>query len=254
MKNIALVLLLMVPLLLPAGDAMAVAGKPRSEGESYAVPSYEELAQTTLLLGGMDINENAVADEYARILYCKLYKENYRDDFSWNNVRRDLVTRILSKRETFRTQYEILGTVELGRYNFEAQEFPFVEGTALTNVGVMNILEAKTGAMCGQGGQGSIFPEVTNLVLSKPLTFEKYKIPMDEAEKLLDTMKLLKIGDRRLYIRFRFKVQSVARVPRKGEGGSGASPSIDLNGVIESVDLFFDREATQPVAKIPLDG
>ena len=56
--------------------------------------------------------------------------------------------------------------------------------------------------------------------------------------------------DRKIYVRFRVRVTSAVPVPqpRKAVQFTGA-----LRGDITSIDLFLDREMTEPLIRISLD-
>jgi hypothetical protein len=227
--------------------AQEVAGK---RGEAYAEPSYRELGLTSLMLEAFDSSSNETIDEFAKLMYCPLYQEKYKSDFEWNNVRQELGRKLLGKREYFRTHYEISGTVYLGRYSFETQDFPFIKKTALVNVGSLTLLSVPAGGtqrytLCGGTTPSPIFPTSYVFVLQQPLTLDRLKMPMDEAEALLRRMDLMNNKERALYIRFRMRLLGVGNIYNQG-----VVSTMIFRGELTSIDIFYDREMTKHFAVV----
>lgn len=220
-------------------------------GEAYALPTFKELTQTTILLGGLDINDPKIADEYAKLSYCDLYKNNYKNDFQWNNIKQQIVSRVLEKKEMYRLQYEIHGSVRLGRYDFERQFFPFVENSKLVNVGSMVILESSSYTKYCDGLEIGLFPKTMFVILNQPLTLDSIKMPMDEAEKFLAKLEDMKIFNRTLYVRFRFKIIDVSRVVASREK-EDKNVRTDFRGKLSTIDFYYDREMTKWAASAPV--
>ena len=66
------------PVSIPAPDksATATAG---DVVEGYARPDYRDLIQTIVVLGGLDITNAKVANEYARLIECPSYRKYHAD-------------------------------------------------------------------------------------------------------------------------------------------------------------------------------
>lgn len=221
-------------------------------GESFAVPTFREVAVSTMMLGAFDLSRNEVIDEYAKLMYCSLYKDKFKLDFEWNNIRREISGKIKGKREYFRTNYEMYGVVYLGRYSFETQDFPLVRDTALVNVGSLNLLtlDGSEGKLerrlCMDMEPTNVFPADYVFLLQQPLVLDRIKMPMDEAEALLKRMDGMNNKERALYIRFRVRLLSASEI------GSRKVPSMAVRGELISVDLFYDREMTKHFANVAL--
>ena len=234
--------------------ATAMASSKSDIGEGYAQPEYKEVIQSVVLLGGLDINQNKIADLYAKLIYCDIFKKNYKNDFEWNNIRRQIIARVLEKREMYRTQYQIKGVIRLGRYDFDRQTFPITADTSLKNVGSMDIFNYKAveGDTCYIEGieetLGS-FSRNISLYLNQPLTLEEIKIPMDEAEAVLTKMSELGVKDRSVFVRFRFKFLDVPLVHYSTQGDMSR---IEIKGQVQHIDFFFDEELTQWIASAPV--
>ncbi len=251
MKRIILTFLMALTLM--SHQVSAASMQQKDIGEAYALPVFRELAQTLILLGGLDVNDPKVIQEYAKLIYCEVYKEKFKSDFEWNNVKREITSRLLEKKEMYRLRYEIHGKVKLDRYNFEGQYFPLDKKSKLTNVGTMVLMEAEEVPTCDQTPNIGIIPPFYYILLSQPLTIDSLKMPMDEAEKFLAKMDELKINDRSLFIRFRFKIVEVARVSANNVVVDDVrNIRADFLGKIMQIDFFFDREMTKWAASIPV--
>lgn len=221
-------------------------------GEAYAVPTYKEIIQTTLLMGGYDISATEVTDEYAKVMYCDLYKENYKNDFQWNSLRRQIISRVQEKKEYYRVQYEIHSSAKLGRYDFDGQFFPLVDEDRLLSIGSMIVHDkADAKPFCQDTQLSVVFPFRVLLKLPEPFTFDKVKMPMDEAEHLLKQFENMRDPSRMLYARLRFKVMDV--LPEKNIDRAVSGRDIVFMGKLKEVAVFLDKDMTQLVQTIPVE-
>jgi hypothetical protein len=210
--------------------------------------------QTVVVMGGANINNSAVADEYGRIIYCEIFKKVFKNDFEWNNVRRQIISRVLEQREMYRNQFELRGLVRLDRYDFERQLFPLTPDTKLTNVGRMSIFHSReykdpcpsTSNM--KTTESFKFPPSADLVLTQPLNLEFVKVSPDVAERILKEMQKMRIADRSLFVRFRFRVVDTPVILKDNLGNNATA---DMIGQIQQVDFFLDREMTKWVVGSP---
>jgi hypothetical protein len=236
------------------------AGAFTDAGEAYVYPTFSELTQATILLGGMDIRDTNVLDEYIKLMYCDLYKDNYKNDFSWHGIEKQILSRVTTRKEYFRSLFQLGGVIQLGQYDFNEHQYPLREGTAFQHVGYMSLFtpddfkpycqfaDPITGE--GHASYGGVFSKNINIALSEPFTFAGIKMTQQEAEKLFGMMQ--KMGtekDRKLYIRFRFRIQGVADAKRDPKGTYWQTV---LNGEIISIDLFYDKEMTKWMMNVPL--
>lgn len=223
-------------------------------GEAYATPTFRELSQMLVMLDGVNINDPKVADDYAKLLYCGLYKEKYRDDFEWNKVRQQLVNRVISKKDYYRIQYELAGSINLDRYNFDTQDFPLTPQTEMVRVGSMILYDfsvetdTRIRVLCRDDSHSKVFPGHYLFVLSQPLTFNRLKLPVDEAKALLERMNTTKNRDRRLYVRFRLRITGIEKMAST----RSENVQVMLKGEMTNIDIFHDAELTKYLTSINL--
>lgn len=239
-------------LAVPAGSANA---SKYGGGESYAEANFRDLSQTLVLMDGVSIEEPKVLEEYAKMNYCEIYKEKFQDDFEWSQFRKLVVQKVQSKKEYYRNLYQISGIVFLGRYNFDTQDFPFVDNSALMNVGSLQLFELNRKSnnadtarlLCGGTDKSTLLPNKYVFELNQPLTFDRLKLPMEEAKHLLDRMDQMGNADRRLYVRFRMRVISVMPIDPKL---LNVNITARMRGELTAIDIFLDRDLTQPFATV----
>lgn len=222
--------------------------------EGYARPDYRDMMQTIVVLGGFDITDPQVADEYARLLECDSYRKHYTDDFSWDAIRRQVTDRVREKKENYRVHYEYSGIVKLDRYDFVKQMFPLTEDTRFSNVGRMEVISAAVAwpYLCRskkEDKKDPYFPIQIGLTLNMPLDLKGLAMPPERAEALLAKLKSRGVIDRSIFVRFRFKVVDQPRIVKAKKGRKSRA---DLVGNLEHIDFFLDRDLTEWLASAPI--
>ncbi len=248
-------------LMAAAPSVSAYAAEGAEEGEAYGIPQLRDLVQTAIMMDALDIFDLKVVDEYAKLFYCELYQQKFKNDFEWNNIRQDITARITGKKEYYRILYQYVVPVYLGRYNFDTQDFPFKRQTAMIGIGAMELLsssatkQAQQNIACfPQGKVQKSFPQNYMVKLSEALTLDRLKIPVATSEKFLAKMQAVNNIDRLVYLRFRVKLSAARKIKSSGkEVGAGFSGTGYFLGNITSIDVFLDEGLTQFVVNVPLN-
>ncbi len=222
--------------------------------EGYARPDYRDMIQTIVVLGGLDINKPAVAEEYARLIECTAYRKYHADDFSWNGIRQQVVERVRSKKENYRIHYEYPGLVKLDRYDFAKQTFPLTPDTRFNNVGRMDVVTqaAARPYLCrtdSEDKKDPYFPMLIGLTLNTPLDLKGFAMAPEQAEALLAKLKARGVADRSIFVRFRFRVVDQPKIITDKKG---IMHRAELIGNIEHIDFFLDRDLTAWIASVPV--
>ena len=220
--------------------------------EGYALTSLKELAQTMIGIGFFDIRIPEVADEYARLVYCDLYRRNYSNDVDWDKIRSQIISNVVEKKEYFRVLYEVRGIFKLGRYNFDTQFFPFSKrtlkekGTTMKNVGSIGLISVNEySPFCGIRGYPKFFFPDISLKLFPPITVGGFKVPIENVEGILARME--EAGNKKRIVYGRVKFRIVEPVPKKR-----ASRKIEMKGNVIAVDFFLNQEMTKFIGSVKL--
>lgn len=231
---------------LPGLFALSPAFAAKDTGEGYAAPTFRDLSQMIVMMGGVDITVPKNADEYGRLFYCDVYQKKFKDDIEWNKIRSQIISRVQEKREYFHVLYESAFPFELGRYDFDTKSFPLTPETAMVNVGSIALFTVNEYTRyCGLVEIPLSFPPNITLLLNQPLTVDRFKIPVDKVEKFLMRMAEMKNTKRQIYGRLRFRV---IEAPGPVVVGDEVVRS-EIFGEVMSVDFFLDADLTKPLGK-----
>lgn len=227
-----------------SGSSFAIA---REVGEAYAKPSTKDLYQTLVLLGAFDIHRPEVADEYARLIRCDLYKAHQQNDFEWDKIQKNIVSNVVEKKDSYRVLYEIQGVFQLGRYNFDLSTFDLAPKAKMLNVGMIKLqTKNEMTPYCDVKYDEFFFPTEISLHLGQPITFTQLHYPPDRAEALIARMNELQIPERQVYGRLRFHVTDAPTVDLRGDKIFSAA----LRGELSELDLFLDKEMTRWIGSV----
>ena len=243
MKKLKFYTVLLV-LLVTLGSPMHAEAKV---GSGYAIPTFRELSQTILMLGGLDINDDKVAEEYIKIAYCQLYKDNYNNDFNWNKIKTDIISRVVDKKEYYRTLYQTVEVFRLDRYDFKKGYFPVTKQTAMSGIGSLVLHDYRDfKPYCDGGLAGALFTPNISLLLDRRLTINKLDVDKSDLNKVLAIMNEVSDEERIVYARIRFRVTEALGLTYLSKKVTKS----ELRGYIDSIDFFYDYNLTKPAESI----
>ena len=241
MKRAFVILFVFFTLAAPLQEAFA----EEKVSEGYALTSMKELVKTIIGMEVLDINDIKIADEYARLVYCNIYRKSYSNDVEWNEIRKKIISDVMEKREYYRVMYEVHGIFKLGRYNFETQFFSISENLDYEKSAVMRnvisidlFLNQEYTPHCGINGHPTFFMPNVVLKLNKPMTVDRFEVPMEKVEGILVRMKEAKNVKRTIYGRIRVRITGPLPIIKN-------SSKIKMKGDVMSVDFFLDPEMTK---------
>lgn len=220
--------------------------------EGYAETTYRELYTTMVMMGGLDIEDDDVANEYGRMNYCHLHQKDFNNDFEWNKHREIIRRNVKNLIDPFRVKYEVVEKFEIGRYDFEGGYFPILKSSAMNNLGTMYIFNRSSfQPYCGlEMPPTDVFPVNIRLNLNDPLNVNKITISksnLKNVSKILDRIHKDPAENRYVYGRIRFTVDNASgylySMTRKKIGTL-------LNGTIDSVDFFYDEFMAHKVESV----
>lgn len=210
----------------------------------YAATTFRDLAQTAVGMGGLDISNPQVMDDYAELVLCDYYKKFYRNDFEWNKIRQTIQGIFMEQKGGFRTLYEFGGPVFLDRYDFKTQAFPLAEESAEKNVGRMVMFYKRDFVPYCDRWQPSVnFPQYFMINLRTPVNLERIYMNQKDADAFIKRMQENGNSDRVVYVRFRVKVLAAV-----GLDGLGTDRNFTFEGSIEDIDFFEDKDYTTYIA------
>jgi len=220
----------------------------RAEGE-YIKPNFTQILKMLMRFGAIDINDEGVLNNYAKVQECKLYKHFYRDVFRWNQVQAALRKSIRKDIKTYPTSISYDAELQLERYDFKKNIFNFTKKTTLTGVNLFTLDTSKE-ALCGVENI-YFFPTVYNLILDQPINFKGLPLGKDDAKTIFYRLEKSGNKDHIIYTRFNMRVIYIAPLTRQlGLNGKPldtltqgrAKKTVRLDSHLDSIEFFEDKD------------
>jgi len=214
-------------------------------GEGYSTPTFRELYTTIAMFGGVDVSNDEVINEYARMIYCDDYTKYFKNDYEWNIRKQVIAKRLKDKEEPYRVLYEIVDTVTLGRYDFNEEFFPVEGAGAIANIGNVQLFDSRMfQEYCSIKEKSDVFPPKINMLLAMPLSITKIKIKKEHMKEISDLMAKYNLTDnRKVYQRVRLRLTDAIGY----RYANGTIVSSELEGKVTGVDFFYDKEMTKKI-------
>ena len=216
-------------------------------GRGYGKADYRTLTETYFGFyngGNPDVD---MIDNYAKLVYCELYKEYFSDDFEWEKIRSSIKKDIRNYHSNLQRYFEITGKVMIDRYDFEANAFPVLPESRLNNIGKLAIYEPDSFfSYCGESGLPEFLPASYNLILRNPFSVNKIPLPPEKAQEIVRFIATNEDGQRIIYVRYRMELMDFAGL--EGQLRKAAN----VRGQIQSIDLFLDPALTRKFGSLPV--
>jgi len=233
-------------LLLLASPAFA---SDTDSGE-WASPTLTNLVHTLFRYGALDLNDDRIIDDYAKITECELVIKFYHNDFKWNKVRAAVRQSMHMNMKTYPSAFYYVTRVQLGRYDFKGHMFLFDEGTKLQGVNSFQLTDQRV--PCGRENL-TVIPTDYHLIIDVPVTLLGLPLSEKDAEALLDRMDLNDDKDRVIYAQFNLRVVHIA--PMHKVMGSDQkiyytqqlmanNLSMRINAQLDTIEFFEDKDRT----------
>ncbi|MDD3287715.1 MAG: DUF4852 domain-containing protein [Alphaproteobacteria bacterium] len=232
-----------------------------ARAEDFVAPTLENITNTIIRYGAININKDDVIDNYGILMECKIFEYFYNDDFKWQKARAALREKIRQDVATFPTSYAYDAELQLDRYDFKNKQYKFTEKTTIKNVNSFS-LKFKGGIVCGNK-RNNVLPEEFRIVLDRPIYVSGLPLGNKEAEAFLKRMKDSQNNDRIVYARFNLRVtyvaplypveggnQSEKKYAQKNKGETSGSKDVSdytarLDARLDSVNFYEDKERTR---------
>jgi hypothetical protein len=196
---------LVFSLLLALGASPALAG-------DYVQASWPNVLRTMVRFNALDLEDQAIIDEYAIVTECDLYRAFFHDDFKWNQVRQAVRKSVEQNMATFPSTYSYEVKLQLDRYDFDTQLYKFTDKSAIRNVNAFMIYSVE-GIPCGSTDV-KIMPRNYRAVLASPVYLDGIPLPEKDAKTLLKMMTENKNLDRIVYAKFNLRIVYVEPMRR----------------------------------------
>ncbi len=190
--------------------ALGLGTSNQANADDFVPPTDVGIIQTLLRFGSIDINNDVLIDDYAKIVECDLFSTFKHDDFKWNKIREGLRNKIRSEAVTYPVNFYVLGYISLDRYDFDSRTFRINRDAPLIGVNAFRLAELQ-GSYC-KGNQIKALPLKYVASLEARISISGFIMSESDAQSLL--LRLTKSGNnsRQILARSNIKITGVPKL------------------------------------------
>jgi hypothetical protein len=226
--------------------ALILAQSSIAMADEYIVPTETSLIQTLLRFGAVDINNDVIIDDYAKIAECDLYSVFRDDDFKWNKIRAGLRNKIRNESVTYPSNYLVKGYISLDRYDFETKTFKINTNSPILGVNAFRLMDYSLNS-CRETLKG--VPKKYTAVIENRINIPGFIMSESDAQALLG--RLIKDGNNNRQILTKFNLR-IIDVPKLKIDYSmmdkwydkqtyvGKNDLVDMTAKLDSIEFFED--------------
>jgi len=222
--------------------------------DDYAAPTLDNLARALVRFGAIDIQDNALLDDYAKITDCELVKYFYDNDFRWNQVRGMIRESIGVNVGSFPTGIKYDTKLQLDRYDFDQKLYRLTERSTVHNVNSFILFQTEKKTCAGYPVKH--MPIYFRAVLDVPVTVPGLPLAEKDADALFKRFRDAGNDDHIVYTRFNLRIayieplrktQMLGEVAKysQSSNSSGSDHAMRFDVRLESIDFFEDPEMTK---------
>jgi hypothetical protein len=230
----------------------------RAEGE-YSDPTWTNLVRAMIRFGAMDLAEEKLIDDYAKISECSLYENFYDDDFKWTDVRQAIRKSVQMNIASFPVAFHYEAKVPLGRYDMEAKVFRFARKGVVDGVNVITLHAANTNC---PNADVFYLPKVFKAYLTSTIYIDGIPMSEDDAKALIKHLEdaqntrrivIAKYNLRIVYVDPFVKIEAKSKKSRTAYVQTENDKKGDMarfNARLDSIEFFEDALMTKPIALV----
>ena len=206
----------------------------------YKRASLQSLSQSFIKLTGVDLNDDALIDDFAIINHCDIYRQHYTNEFAWRQAR-DAFRRVMQRElESYPENIYLLGSLKLGRYDFESKAFMLDDSSKLERAGIFRFSDRTFSC------QGAIVQQIPlnyTFRLTNPVTLDRLEMSEERAASIRSIMDQLGNRDRKVYVTFFLRINDFSTQNTSGS----VSVRATTRATLMSLRVYLDRSRTQMI-------
>lgn len=251
MRWLAMLLLVMGAFAAQPAAAQAPApvlqGQVEKEKPVYSDTSLGNLIKSMLRMGAQDPSDAEVLNDYAKVHECKIYQQNYQNDFKMARLREGIAKIIQRDRLTWPNAFQFVVPMQLDEYDFGSGLFLLSRLSKLNNVNSFSIQD-KPNDICLMRTTLKRFPYSVSVRLDQPVTILGLPIDKKDGEALLARMMQEGNEKRVVYARISIVVSFMPKMENVPMGNEIRAPDKYLfDGNLRTIEFFEDKELTKPI-------
>lgn len=206
----------------------------------YKRASLQNLSQSFIKLTGVDLNDDTLIDDFAIINHCDIYRQHYKNEFAWRQAR-DAFRRVMQRElESYPENVYLLGSLKLGRYDFEHKAFMLDDESKLERTGIFRFSDRSFSC---QGGVVQQIPLNYTFRLTNPITLDRLEMSEERAASIRSIMDQLGNRDRKVYVTFFIRINDFSTQSTAGSVAVRAT----TRATLMSMRVYLDRSRTQMI-------
>ena len=108
----------------------------------YNPSTHQALSKLVWKYNYYNLDNDSALDEYLGIVNCPLYQDYYGNDFLWQRIREGARRELKAYSSKFDDRFEIIGAIELDKYDFRKSAFDLKPPYQLSNAGKIQMVSS----------------------------------------------------------------------------------------------------------------
>jgi hypothetical protein len=212
--------------------------------EPYKKADLNNLAQLSVLMGGVKLDNQGVMADYARLFYCQIYQDFFDNDYEWLRISQAIKDDFQAQKKDIGKSYYFVTDLVLRRYDPATSSFPLHGDSRLKNIGVFEIYKAEQKQACGSSFPIS-FPDTYSLNIETPINFDRIPVKTEHELRQISKIPILGYNQTRIVKAvFYFEVKGVLE-PGRVKGWT--DKMVNFLGELDRVVIFSDDRFSETI-------
>ncbi len=208
----------------------------------YAKPTRDNIMKAMLRAQALDATNPGVQTDYLLLNECQIFRDNYRDDFRLQQIRKAVLETITLNRAGWPDAFMFVTPMKLDQYDFNQQIFAFRDEVRLKNVNSFKLMEGSRD-VCMAGQTAPRVPTNASVRIDQPVTLPGIPLNQNQGKILLDHMKQAGNNDRQIYARFNIDLSYMPPYDNQ----EITERTYLFEGSLYSIEFFEDQALTKPI-------
>lgn len=213
----------------------------QANAQAFAPLTYSNVLKSLVRFDALNMQDDAILDDFAQITECDQFHKNYRDDFAKQQRRQALRDDVKKNRMNYPDSYYFTTQMRLDKFDFKARAFMLEKDSQLKNINSFSLVKLRSREVCVDNVRLGFLPLEIGATLDQPVTVEGLPISEEKAKALIATMNAAKNYNRIIYARFSMLL--VYAPPIKAP----MMQRYNADAQLLSVEFFEDKEMTRPI-------
>jgi hypothetical protein len=178
--------------------------------------TFENLLKAAIKLEAFDLNDDAVIDDFAKVVHCDIYQKYFPNEFDWRRVRVAMRQSIQAEMQTYPTLIYLERTEHVGKYDFSSGILELQPESIMRKTALLELSQGNERDFCG--AKLTVLPATFIAALDNPIQLEGIELGEEEARTVVEGLQTVNPNDpskldRLAYGRYVVSLESVNPSP-----------------------------------------